>query len=261
MYVSFDIGGTSMRVARSLSVEEPVFLEDPKKINHTGHFFDDVNTLLDYTKSLIGDSPVLGVGVGVTGTVNKQGMFLESAHNLTHWVDQPIASLVEERLGASNIILENDTVTAGIGEVLYGTHMTDFDYIIWGTGIGGVRIGRDTDGRIVMDNLNETLKDRLMLWEADCGGASIARLFGKETHSFSDDDWGRVFASFKAHLQDYIHITKPQAVIFSGGLSAKHHSFIDSLKLAHDTPVQSSVFGDHGGLMGGFGLFKIQPNS
>ena len=260
MFIAVDIGGTSIRVAGAHSLDEPTFVDSPKSFRHTGSFNDDMARLIDYAKRITVCHKVLGVGIGITGEINYQKTHLDSAHNLSHWVGRDMVEIFKRELEIEQIVIENDTVTAALGDALYGCKQANFDYIVWGTGIGGARVKISESGLITVTDHNSTMTEELMSWEAVCGGSAIEKLFSKTTYELSAEDWTSVFGQFKQHLDSYTQNSRPQAIVFGGGLAIKHRSFIESLQVFYDDiPIQVSRFGGNSGLMGGFGLLKV-PN-
>lgn len=75
--------------------------------------------------------------VGAPGVTDVARGVVLSAPNLTDWNDVPLRSLLEEQLGFE-VIAENDTNLAAVGEHWHGAaeNVEDFVFIAMGTGVG-----------------------------------------------------------------------------------------------------------------------------
>jgi glucokinase len=88
----------------------------------------------------------MGVGIGVPGFIDLEGVIVGSA-NLPGFQGFPIRNIIQEHLGTT-IILENDANAAALGEkwIGAGKDVNDLILITLGTGIGG---GIIVDGKIL----------------------------------------------------------------------------------------------------------------
>lgn len=88
------------------------------------------------------ESPILGLGVGVPGDVDRDGRQIMSA--VSHgWSDVPIADVLEERLGLP-VVAANRAKVAALGQLEAGERSRAYDliYIYLGSGvIAGLVIG------------------------------------------------------------------------------------------------------------------------
>jgi predicted NBD/HSP70 family sugar kinase len=91
------------------------------------------------------DRPVLGVGVGSPGVVDRDGVVLNAAN--LHWTDVPLASLLSERLGLP-VHVANDANAAALSELTFGTGSAPNLLLVKiGRGVGA---GLLVDGRVVV---------------------------------------------------------------------------------------------------------------
>lgn len=91
----------------------------------------------------ISDSQVLHITVGAPGITDVEQGVVISAPNLTNWNQVPLRELVESETGVQ-VIVENDTNLAAVGEHWHGAAkgVRDFVFIAMGTGVGsGVFLG------------------------------------------------------------------------------------------------------------------------
>lgn len=151
------------------------------------------------------------------------------------------------------VYYDNDVVAACLGETYFGDGATDFDYVIWGTGIGGGTV-RYLDRVPVVSTLG--WKANFEAWEADNGGADLSKKYGKETAEFTHQEWEIVAESFEVHVKQYVETHRPPRIIFGGGLAVRHADVVN--RAGNQIGVSTSVtkFGDDSDLMGGFGLLK-----
>jgi glucokinase len=90
---------------------------------------------------------IAAVGIGFGGPVDaRRGLVLKS-HQVDGWDGFPLVGWVQERLGVSRVVLQNDADTAGLGETRFGAGIgfSPVLYVTVGSGIGG---GLILDGRI-----------------------------------------------------------------------------------------------------------------
>jgi glucokinase len=132
------------------------------------------------------------VGVGCGGPLDRQRGLILSPPNLPGWDEFPVASLLEERLGAP-VRLDNDANAAALGERAYGAGrgLDDLVYITISTGIGGGIIVGGNLVHGVGDGAGEVGHMTVLpegptcgcgargCLEAICSGTSIARRAGE----------------------------------------------------------------------------------
>ncbi|WP_263409782.1 ROK family protein [Terriglobus tenax] len=143
-----DIGGTRLRMMLANLDGKPVAQwacklgakeKDPASI---------CQLLRDGLKQMCEDAKVAfkkvkHLTVGAPGVTDVARGVVLSAPNLTDWNDVPLRALLEEKLGFE-VIAENDTNLAAVGEHWHGAaeNVDDFVFIAMGTGVGaGVFLG------------------------------------------------------------------------------------------------------------------------
>ncbi len=77
--------------------------------------------------------PVIGVGIGSPGVVDKRGRVLEAPNR--KWVDLPLAAVLTERLGLP-VQVANDADVAALGEYTFGGATGSFLVLTVGQGVG-----------------------------------------------------------------------------------------------------------------------------
>jgi glucokinase len=89
---------------------------------------------------------VIRIGCGFGGPVDADSGVVLLSHRLPGWENVPLASLLEERLGAQTLV-DNDARIAALGEARFGAGRGERNlaYVHLGTGLGG---GLVIDGRL-----------------------------------------------------------------------------------------------------------------
>jgi len=253
MYVSVDFGGTNTRVVGSENIDEPIFIDEPLRHHNTQKYEDDLNTMIDSISKVAAGKTIEAIGLATPGVPNVEKTQIESATNIPQWNNKPLVLPLSEKFGCT-VYYENDAVAAGLGEAYYGGQINDdFHYIVWGTGIGGASV----------EHVNNQLKATKLIWkthfrdwEKDCSGASLTRFYKTLPEIFDDAQWLEINSKFHEHLQEYVYLFKPGAIILGGGLSVKNAAYIQNANEINGTKIFLSKFGNDDGLMGGFGIIK-----
>jgi predicted NBD/HSP70 family sugar kinase len=253
MFISIDAGGTNTRVAGTAELANSVFAGEPLRRKNTHDFDNDLAFMVGAALEIADGEPIEAVGIGTPGSPNEDKTEIKSAKNLASWAGKPLVASLSEGLGGCSVFYDNDVTAAGLGEAYYGHTEGDFDYVIWGTGIGGGGIRHEDDKPTV-----EVLNWRTYFgdWETDNGGAELAKRFGKAPEDFTIADWEAVAKDFKRHLVSYLETHRPQAIVFGGGLAVRHAQMIEGAGRNLGTTIEVTKFGDDSGLVGGFGLIR-----
>src|SRR3989338_351424 len=140
MRIAFDVGGTSMRVARI----ENGGIGEARKIPTPKNPREGVKALANLARECAGEEKVEAVAGGFPGVIG--GGAIQYAPNLPEWKSIALAEELAHALGTQAEVL-NDGDCAALGEAVYGAGRGAriVAYIGVGTGIG---CGRVVDGRI-----------------------------------------------------------------------------------------------------------------
>lgn len=252
MFISVDVGGTNTRVASSRSLENLAFDETVARRVNTHNYNLDMGFIIDETLKLAYGQPIKAIGIGVPGEPNTEKTEIVYAHNLQSWTGQPITAYLSEHLDCP-VFMDNDAVAMGLGEAYFGETEGDFDYIIWGTGIGGATIRHE--GNLV-NVVDRDWKTYFKAWELQNGGNALVAEFGKPTTELTDEDWVKVAVSMEANLRKYCDTYNPRAIVFGGGLAIKHTDLLRGIGQNLGIDLTVTNFGNNSGLVGGFGLIK-----
>lgn len=137
-YVGVDFGATSVKLA---------FVDSERRTRRTARRPTAelctperaVRGLTESVRELSAGAPLLGVGVGFCGFVDKdRGRVLETTETLPGWRDVPLAARLEERLGCP-VMLDNDGNAHALAEARRTKDPAQARLIalVLGTGVGG----------------------------------------------------------------------------------------------------------------------------
>lgn len=138
-YIGVDIGGMSIKCGL---VGERGEIVERAKIKTPAHneeaIADAISVVVGEVlrKSKVKKFEVVGVGVGVPGVVDSDGV-VRFATNISHKIF-PLKNMLESRLGMK-VMLANDADCAALGEVTFGgaKGLSDVVMVTIGTGVGG----------------------------------------------------------------------------------------------------------------------------
>lgn len=133
-YVGVDLGGTGTRIV-VLDAEGHVCADATTPTVRGAKGTEAVAVLIDSVGSVV-DSPIAGIGIGASGPVDSSGIIRNPA-TLPAYSGTPIAAIMADRFGVPCHI-ENDAVTAALGEHRYGARAGSAAMLMvtLGTGIG-----------------------------------------------------------------------------------------------------------------------------
>ena len=142
LFVGVDLGGTNVR-AGLVDEEGNVLFRDKRKTLARESAEAPVRQIVDSMAEVIrmggfAYADIAGIGIGSPGPLSaKKGMILR-AGNLPHWLNFPLAAVIEERVGVRTFI-QNDANVFALGEWWKGAGRgyDDFFIMTLGTGIGG----------------------------------------------------------------------------------------------------------------------------
>jgi predicted NBD/HSP70 family sugar kinase len=258
MFISIDAGGTNTRVAGSGELVDPCFVDAPLRRRNSHDFEGDLAFMVEAALRIADGEQIDAVGISTPGALNETKTELRAAKNLTGWVGKPLVASLSEGLDNCPVFYDDDVVAGSLGEAYFGDTEDDFDYIIWGTGIGGGAV-RHEGSTPTVSVLN--WRTYFAAWEADSGGAELGKKFGKAPEEFASADWDVVTGDFKRHLTNHVESCRPPVVIFGGGLAVRHAGLIADMGRDLGARIDVTQFGNNSGLMGGFGLIRHSISS
>ncbi|PCI20006.1 hypothetical protein COB64_02860 [Candidatus Wolfebacteria bacterium] len=223
MYILFDIGGTTTRIASSddgLTFNDPIIDETPQ------NFEEGMDLVKNIISTLTHDKKITSIAGGITGVLDKDGKKLVTSPHLSQWVGKPLHEILNKIIGAP-VSIKNDTAMVGLGEAVAGggKNHNIVVYVTVSTGIGGVRIvngnidishfGFEPGHHIVDIENMKSLEDIV-------SGSAIQKKTGKHPGTIDDDEfWDKKAQQFAVGLHNIIVHWSPDIVVLGGALMIK----------------------------------------
>lgn len=143
--VGVDFGGTKM-LGALVDPGGQIIAEKRVSTPHEGEVLLDAMAALVRSLEARATGPVIGVGVGAAGLVDRKGV-LHYGPNVGGVTQVPIRAGLQHRLSGQRVEVDNDATAATWGECLVGAGVgvREMALVTLGTGIGG---GIVVDGRL-----------------------------------------------------------------------------------------------------------------
>ncbi|MDD5415893.1 MAG: ROK family protein [Candidatus Daviesbacteria bacterium] len=228
MYLSFDIGGTNMRLATSSDGET---FAGSKIIPTPKDFNEGMKTLKQTADELSHGEKIIGIAGGVAGPLDKEKTMLVTSPHIPGWINKPLKTELETVFDCK-VILENDTATGGIGEAVKGAGIGKeiVGYIAIGTGVGGKRI---VNGKISNDSFNFEPGHQIIVpdgnlcncggkghMEAYVSGSYFEKMYGQKGEDITDPKiWDEISRYLAISLVNTTVHWTPDIIILGGGVS------------------------------------------
>lgn len=145
VYLGIEIGGTKLQLV--IGDAEGNILRRKRLLVETEKGGEGIRQrIAENLPALVGDSRLVGVGVGFGGPVDWRTGRTCCSHQVKGWSDFPFGTWLSE-LAQAPTRIDNDGNTAGLGEALSGAGrgFNPVFYVTLGSGVGG---GLVVDGRI-----------------------------------------------------------------------------------------------------------------
>ncbi len=139
--IGVDLGGTNLRIAavdEQGKLVEKITLDTQVSLGRDHVIGEMCNAIQRMSDKYKNSAPLVGIGVGVPGIIDRQTGLVRESPNLPDWVDYPAQAAIEQRL-KTVVILENDANVAALGEKWLGAakDCDDMAMLTLGTGVGG----------------------------------------------------------------------------------------------------------------------------
>lgn len=233
MYLAVDIGGTKTLLA-VFSVTGEIVAK--YKINTSKNYKKFLASLELALKNQLGHYKLLYCCCGVPGRLERQRGIALDFGNLP-WHNTPIKEDIQQLLGDTPIVIENDAKLAGLSEaLLVHNKYKEVLYLTIGTGIG--------DGIIINGKIDKNLADSeagfmvlphegsLKRWEDFASGKALLNRFGKKASQLEDPAaWATYAKDLALGLYELIAVIGPEVVIIGGGVGAHFDKFGSQLNI------------------------------
>lgn len=224
MYLLFDIGGTKTRVAISTdgqTISEPIIFDTSQ------NFEEGIKNITDAANQLTDNQPIQAAAGGIREVLDStKSMLINSADisKIPDWVGKPLREKLEESLKI-NILLENDSAMAALGEATHGAGMGKdiIAFLTVSTGVGGARIvkGRIDAKALVFEPGDQIIdsKETLVYLGDTISGPSLERIYGQKPENIDDPKiWSEVAKKLAVGLNNMIVFWSPDIVVLGGGV-------------------------------------------
>lgn len=283
-YISIDLGGTNVRVAKVndqgellQDIKRPSFaLEGPEKV---------VNNIISMIEEIDGHDECLGIGIGIPGAVDTYNQTITISTNLPGFSGYPICRILNERFKLPTFI-DNDANVAGLAEAVLGAGggFPIVYYITHSTGIGGALV---VDGKVVSGRrgyageiANIIVKDDGKKYnylnagavENEASGTAIARIgkeeIGDAIKSAVDvfelarkgdkkalDILDRIARDLAQAMSAIGHVCDPHCFVIGGGCTNASDLYFDKVKMYYqsmvhdlmkDVPIKKAILKEPG---------------
>jgi glucokinase len=263
MFISIDIGGSSIRVGSSEDTHYPRLinrLRSAHRLTYEENLQQIVNSILLLTRK------PEAIGVAMAGKLNHEKTMVIDSRYMSAWHH---SSLVEDLRACFNcpVKMEHDGVCAALAEAGKNPDLEQFVMIGVGTGISASWVIQDNYQIKVMKSSNEQYKRYINPWQIACGGRAISERYNIQ--ELESRDWQKIFTEFSSFLEVYVQDCKPPALIFSGGVIAKQQSRLSEalidLKVKNKNcktlKMRLSSLGEDSSLLGVFALLENRASS
>jgi len=277
MYLLFDIGGTSMRIAFSKDRET---FKEAKIVPTPQQFKEGILLFQEIAKDLSNGEKIEAVAGGIPGPFDQKGV-LGNLPNLPGWRDKPLKEELEKACQAP-VFLENDTNLVGLGEAHIGAgkgkHIVV--YLTLSTGVGGTRIiGEKIDVNAMGFEPGHQFIDIQSTEPCGCGGqghleslvsgSALERKYGKKPKEITDPKiWEEVARILAYGLNNVLVYWSPDIIVLGGSLITKDDGISIERVEEHlkniltifpkAPPIKKAQLGDEGGLYGALIFAKQQ---
>lgn len=264
-YLLGDVGGTKTRIVLSKNLKklDKVFIFETKK-----SYEDFLQVIKRFSLSKIKKACF-----GFAGNFNNKKEKLIYAPNLENYQGKNLKKDLQKIL-RSKVVLENDTVLAGLGEAYYGSgkKYKIFAYLTFSSGIGGVKIvNYKIDKNIFGFEPGHSLfllnqgKNNVFFFEVEdlLGGKNLEKFLRKKPEKFKNKKfWKNLSQLFAIFLVNVSLFWSSDVIVIGGGISRRldfkilNKYFQVFHPLGWKIKILKAKLGDLSGIYGGLVLLK-----
>lgn len=231
MYILFDIGGTSIRVAAS---NDGTTFGEPITFNTPQNFDEGVARIVTAAEELRAGIAITAAAGGAKGPIRTKDGVLIHPPNLPDWKDKPLKKRLEEAFSAP-VFIDNDTAVVGLGEAVAGSGKSHriVAYVTISTGANGIRTvdgvldsssyGFEIGHHII--DMNEkalctcSSEETYLHPEALITGSAFQKRFQKKPYEITDEKiWDEAARILAIMLHNVITFWSPDCVVVGGSM-------------------------------------------
>ncbi len=270
MYLLFDIGGTTTRVAFS---KDGKGFENEMTFPTPPDFENGIFAMTQAAEKLGAMRNIKFAGGGLPGVFDIDRSMLLRSPNLPDWIGKPVRERLSMAFGVQTY-LENDAALVGLGEAVYGAGkgFPIVEYITVSTGVGGARIvDGKLDERAVGFEPGQTLVNmksgETTTLEQTISGFAIEARFGKKPKEVTDMAlWEELAENLAYGLHNTVVLWSPDVIVLGGSMIVGDPAISvervgahlkDLLKIFPNPPIlKKAELGNVGGLWGALEFIK-----
>lgn len=266
MYIAIDIGGTNTRIG-SFKELDPSSKVGYKKIPTNQDYEKGFRDIKNIINTLAGAEKIEAIGISMALPLSSKNETVFTVNlSAWGWDALKLAQYLKSEFQTTTNIL-NDASAGAVGEIFTGNHKyTDFLFLTWGTGLGGVYIKKEqkhTDiyefepGHLVIINGGrECICGKRGCLQAYIGGKAIQDIYSKSAENINDLEWEEILDYMKMGINIILEKYPVNNIVLDGRTAIEHPAFVKKLErtLSDNYPAwvnfeQSSV-GDEAPLYG-----------
>lgn len=280
MYIAIDIGATNTRIIsfRDISLESEVKGE---RFPTDKDFEKGYTNIVEAIKKVSEGDRVDTIAISHVGSLNKEKTLMVGSANLPSYAQKPLKENLEKEFSCA-VILENDSICAGLAEYAFGEYKEKgrFAYMTISTGMGALfvkKVGEtlhiimaDVGHVMVIGDRRECTCGQIDCIEAYASGKSFTKRFLKEAENIDDlRIWERAVEYLAISAVNFITMFRPEVLIFGGGMIENNEYIREKLQYEIQSQLRGTIvpiiaisnFGDKVGVYGALALLKLKPSS
>lgn len=250
--IGVDLGGTKVAAGKIVGgkLEKTIWELIPSSSNNA----DDTLGLIVKMLSKLLDENVAGIGIGVPGMADKEGIVYD-LQNIPAWKEVHLKSILEAKFNIP-VFVDNDANCFALGEYRFGANagIDDLVGLSLGTGMGAgiVKNGLLMPDASCVSGEFGNIPYLKATYEDYCSGKFFIQNYGCEGNKVADEanlgaEWAiNAFNEFGVHLGNAIKTIKfavdPKCVIIGGSVARSKKYFEDSMwKTIRDFPYPKAL--------------------
>jgi predicted NBD/HSP70 family sugar kinase len=267
MFLLGDIGGTKTRIALSKNLKDI----DEIFVFETKEKYEDFLKVIEKFK----ERKIRQACFGFAGNFDKNKEKLIYAPNLKDYEARNIKKDLE-RILKCKVILENDSVLAGLGEAYFGAgkNYKIFSYLTFSSGIGGAKIvNHKVDENVFGFEPGHSLfllsqeKGKTLIFELEdlIGGKSLENFLNKRLEEIQYKKfWREITKLYALFLVNVSLFWSTEVIIIGGGISKRldfkvlNKDFRSFHPLGWRAKILRSKLKDLSGIYGGLTMLKYE---
>jgi predicted NBD/HSP70 family sugar kinase len=266
-YLINDVGGTKTRIALSKNLKDI----DEIFVFETKEKYKDFLKIVEKFR----ERKIIKACFGFAGNFDKNKEKLVYAPNLKDYEGRNLKKDLE-RILKCKVILENDSVLAGLGEAYFGAgkNYKIFSYLTFSSGIGGAKIvNYKVDENVFGFEPGHSLfllsqeKGKTLIFELEdlIGGKSLENFLNKRLEEIQYKKfWREITKLYALFLVNVSLFWSTEVIIIGGGISKRldfkvlNKDFRSFHPLGWRVKILKSKLGDLGGIYGGLARLKYE---